>query len=157
MRDFVVIIVQSKKYGEQRIKVSAEDAERCMAYTWGICFSKQTQSFYAKTHFTNPKGSLPLSRFLLNCPTDKVVDHRNHDTLDNRRKNIRACSTLINNSNRINPQKNNILGITGVRYSKKLGKFLARFKQKHLGCFNTVDEAELCAKSARDSFYNQTS
>jgi hypothetical protein len=48
----------------------------------------------------------PMHRFILDAPKGTQVDHRNHDTLDNRRENIWLCTpsqNRLNNRSR-NPQ-----------------------------------------------------
>lgn len=68
------------------------------------------------------------------------IDHRNHQTADNRWDNIRAAPGSINQENRIAAASTNKLGILGVSTTRK-GKFFARIKvgptHLHLGVHDT--------------------
>ena len=46
---------------------------------------------------------LSLHRFLTDCPDGLVIDHLNHNPLDNRRCNIKICTQAENNKNRRAP------------------------------------------------------
>jgi len=46
------------------------------------------------------RDRVKLHRLIADCPADKVVDHINGDPLDNRRANLRVCTSLDNNRNR---------------------------------------------------------
>lgn len=57
---------------------------------------------YVQTVF-NVKGRLAcvrLHRLILGAKPGQVVDHVNRDVWDNRRANLRICTTLVNNRNR---------------------------------------------------------
>lgn len=43
---------------------------------------------------------IPMHRLLMNPPKEMLVDHKNHNTLDNRRKNLRICTRSQNMWNR---------------------------------------------------------
>lgn len=47
------------------------------------------------------KKTIYMSRFMVDAPQGKLVDHHNHDTLDNQRHNLRICSCTQNNANQI--------------------------------------------------------
>lgn len=65
---------------------------------------------YAYLVFRNGGGNkIKLDRFIKNCPKDKVVDHLDFDTLNNRENNLKVC-TFGDNSHRKR--------LTGIRGSK---------------------------------------
>lgn len=72
------------------------------------------------------------------------VDHINRDQTDNRWKNLRAATRSQNQAN-TRLYKNNKLRIRGVHFVKANGRYRVMIshdgKNKHLGYFNTVDEA----------------
>ena len=98
-----------------------------------------------------------LHRFIMNCPDDLVIDHINHNTLDNRKENLRICTLSENQHNRI-PGKNNVSGYVGVTPSPTPGKWVARirvnYRTIHLGTFNTIEEAIEARKNAEIEYYN---
>ena len=75
-------------------------------------------------------------------PPDQI-DHINGIRDDNRIANLRAATRSENGQNRRKPQANNTTGYLGV--TRHRGKFLAKIrldgKRKHLGLFNTPEEA----------------
>lgn len=90
-------------------------------------------------------------------PPKTVVDHFNHNTLDNRRENLRVVSYGANAQNRKGAQRNN--KSTGLRnvYRKPNGKYIVRLtvegKQIHVGTFDNLDEASRKAKAARKKHF----
>ena len=77
-----------------------------------------------------------------------VVDHINHNVVDNTRKNLRICSRKQNSYN-TSLSKNNTSGFNGVSKMKN-GKYRAYinqdYRQIHLGFYDTAEDA----KKARD-------
>lgn len=58
-----------------------------------------------------------LHRLIVNAPLGVDVDHKNGDTLDNRRSNLRLATTSQNLCNR-GPMSNNTSGYKGVNWHK---------------------------------------
>ena len=84
---------------------------------------------------------------------DLFIDHIDGDTLNNCITNLRQCTSSENYQNR-KLCKFNKFGFTGVSFHKATGKFVAQIqvdkKRKHLGIFNTAEEAaEAYRKSKR--------
>jgi hypothetical protein len=90
-----------------------------------------------------------------NWPKD-MIDHANGNPSDNRWSNLREASASDNQHNK-RVQKNNKSGIKGAHFCSRSKKFRAgiRFggKYRHLGMFNTAEEAgRAYAKAAREQW-----
>lgn len=93
---YAEIIIRSMKYGTKHIVIDLEDAEKCKNYKWFLSFDEILNSFYVKTF----KYPYSLHRVIMDCPKGFVVDHINHNTLDNRKVNLRICTHAENMKNR---------------------------------------------------------
>lgn len=76
-----------------------------------------------------------------------LVDHRDRDKADNRVEVLRALDKSGNGLNRAVPNKNSKTGVLGVTAHK--GKFRASLCKKHLGVFDTLDEAKAAYDTAK--------
>ena len=99
-----------------------------------------------------------LHRIIMNPNDDMVVDHINHNPLDNRKSNLRICTLQQNNMNKT-IQSNNTSGTTGVFWDKQTNKWRAGIKinQKkiNLGRFNTKEEAIQKRKQAEIEYFGE--
>lgn len=94
--DYAELIINSKKYNNIKVLISIDDVEKVKKYTW--CLTRSPRSnLYVMTKLNNV--SIKLHRYLTNCPDNMVVDHINHNTLDNRQENLKICSILENAQN----------------------------------------------------------
>jgi len=89
-----------------------------------------------------------------------VVDHINHDTSDNRKENLRICTSAQNAKNKSTP-KNNTSGITGVRWVEKRGKWHSyirvNYKRINLGYYTDFEDAVAARKQAEDLYFGDYS
>lgn len=113
--------------------VDKDDYERVMEYNW-----------YCNVGYawgTVNKKTIGMHRFITGLPiSDKrVVDHINHDRLDNRKSNLRICTQGENQANTRKTRKGTSI-YKGVSVSK-LGYITATFCRKHIGNFKTEEEA----------------
>jgi len=86
-------------------------------------------------------------------PTEDI-DHRFHNTLDNRIGELRDVSNHENMQNRIKANNNNIsTGLLGATFHKATGKYSAEItfdgKRKYLGLFASAEEAHAAYLSAK--------
>lgn len=92
---------------------------------------------------------LYMHRLILSAAPGVLVDHRNGDALDNRRSNLRLCTSRQNNGNR-SINCNSTTGFKGVvrsgkRFRASIGSKTDRVK---LGCFSDPIEAALAYDAA---------
>ena len=97
-----------------------------------------------------------LHRAVLQAPSDALVDHINHDKLDNRKCNIRLCTDHESHGN-MKPQRRSKSGYKGVFPVSKSTSWRAQLnaygETKYLGCFETKEEeAKAYNKAAKEHF-----
>lgn len=114
---------------------------------WHAIKSRVVGLFYAVTNSPRADGRrtmIQMHRVILSATSGDVVDHINSDGLDNRRDNIRICSSAENARNSRMP-RNNTSGFKGVSFHRATGKFSASIgkenRQIHIGLFPTAEEA----------------
>ena len=119
-------------------------------------YHKKTGSFYVtgNSKMVNyQKTRVQLHRLILDAPNDLMVDHINHNTLDNRRSNLRLVNNGQNMQNRSGTPSNNTSGFRGVSFHKGTGKWFAYVwtngKRRSLGLHDDIEKAAKIAKFAR--------
>lgn len=123
--------------------VDAENTEKCKQHKWFIRM-RNGKSMGAAGH-VDGKRSLRMHHFLFGSPPDGMeYDHINRNPLDNRKSNLRLCTTEQNQWNR-GLTKANTSGIKGVRKevnNKWSSKIWHKRKMIVLGYFdNKIDAA----------------
>jgi hypothetical protein len=124
--------------------IDDEDFEKLNKYKW--CANKLNGIWYAmRTEYVDGKQkTIMMHRHIIDCPSEKIVDHINHDGLDNRQCNLRICSYSQNNKNN-RGHKHNTSGLIGVSWFKRDKKWKAYIYKDnnyiHLGVFDDKIEA----------------
>lgn len=96
--------------------VDISDLEHALKVHWRAQYHKRTESYYARG--TLQGKSVFLSRYLTDAEEGERVDHRNNNTLDNRRFNLQIAQITDSYHNRRGSPKSK-LGIRGVAVSKQ--------------------------------------
>ncbi len=134
--------------------VDAEDYEWLSKYKWHV--EKDDCTYYAARSVS--KRNISMHREILSAPDGLVVDHRNHNGLDNRKENLRLCTVAENNRNRRPYRRGNMWSkYKGVSFDKNRSLFTARIqyngKNIFIGRFkNEVDAAKAYDKKAKQLF-----
>lgn len=136
--------------------VDDEDYEKVSQYKWHYSTKTRSVKGYAQRKIKN--GDTYMHRFIMNCPKDKVVDHKDGDTLNNKKDNLRICSQSKNMMNKT-IMSNNKSGYKGVHFHKLLGRWVAQIKVNdkviHLGVFDTPEEAFIERNRAAEKYHEE--
>lgn len=130
-----------------------DDRDYCYLsqWKWSATWSKDSNSYYAQrsTYKNKKKNTVLMHRSILLANKGEVVDHENHNTLDNQRSNIRI--TRENNKNALK-RKDNKTGFTGVDFHLRYNNFRVRISVKNksvfIGNFKNLDDAIKARKEA---------
>ena len=150
--------INSKRYGNKIALIDDEDYERMIKdfgnAIWCLSINQRNGDFYLNKRKNGIKYL--LHRYIMNCPKGMYVDHINHNTLDNRKCNLRI-TTNANNIRNGNIRKNNTSGINGVSYDKERKKYVAIIgvngKKMFLGRFINLEDAIKNRKDAEKLYW----
>jgi|TARA_R110000824_G_scaffold14877_1_gene63025 hypothetical protein len=149
------IIIESKTHGRHEVLVDDEDYDHLNEHKWHVHKTIEG-TFYAvrksPIDSNGKQSSIFIHRGITNAPKGMVVDHINGNPLDNRKENLRVCTTAENCRNR-GKSKNNKSGYKGVSYHKKAKHMINEYKSPWqsmivfnrklmcLGMYKTKEEA----------------
>ncbi len=134
-----------------------EDYDKIKDYCWHI-----NDNGYLISHISKSNQRIRLHRLVMGCvPNDGLlIDHINHDTLDNRKINLRIVNYRQNAMNMIK-KETNISGATGVSWDKEKSKWCAlitdNYKTIFLGYYSDFNEAVEVRKQAEQKYFGEYS
>lgn len=147
--------------------IDTDDLDKLLEFgkRWNLYYSKSARSFYVttavyqKTVNKKPKYlQLRLHNFILNKKRGTIGDHKNHDTLDNRKENLRSTSKANNIRNRRTRNSNNTSGHRNVSWINGCWRVQLQkngtnycFPEK----FDDVNEAGKFAEEMRKKYYGE--
>lgn len=138
--------------------VDDEDYERLNRYKWYARMNGHTWYAMRSICINGKQTTILMHREIMNAPEGVQVDHIDSNGLDNRKEILRLCTNQENGFNR-DAQKNNKLGIKGVRWDKRRNKFYARIKlngkEIHLGSFNVMGDADSAYRIAEEKYFGE--
>ena len=130
--------------------VDDEDYERLSQRKWHY-----HQTGYA-VRTSQGNKTIRMHREIMGAKADQEVDHHNHDTLDNRRENLRLCSANENCHNRV---INNNKKYKGTTWKKDHRKWNARIRLDghlyHLGYFDDETNAAYAYDDAARELFGE--
>lgn len=144
--------------------IDCADYERLSRWNWVAQFSDATGSYYARRTGPmvngRPGKCIHMHREVIGPEAGPHVDHINHNTLDNRRANLRSALPGQNFRN-VGIRATNVSGFRGVWINKTNNTWRAAIvvdgTHYNLGTFKTAEEAsaayEAKAKILHGEFY----
>ena len=147
--------------------VDKEDFDQLNKWKWTAAFNGCTKSYYAhRTIVVRPRShslgrantTIIMSRQIMNYPKNMDVDHINHNTLDNRRTNLRMATRSQNKQNE-RLRKDNRLGIKGVcsRGNKYIAQIQFNKKKIYLGLYENREQAKKAYRKASEYYFGEFS
>jgi hypothetical protein len=133
-------------------KVDDADYEWLVQYKWYALYKKNNQSYYAVCG----NGAVHMARLIMNTPKGMVVDHINHDTLDNRRQNLRNVTLSQNMLNR-GATRTNPLGEKCININYGSYRVQVRIDKKKVfdKTFKTLEQAREARDRAVKEFHGE--
>ncbi len=144
--------------GKQTV-VDDEDFELLSKYKWcAINGAADKNRFYACTSVrTDGKSkNVLMHRMIMNATKGLTVDHKNRDSLDNTRSNLRFATKSQQMMNR-KMFYNNSLGVKGVYRKRRCFGVDIRVNGKKMwvGSFKTLEEAKEAYNAAALKYYGE--
>lgn len=161
MNDYITIPLSKRgKYaGQFEAFVSIEDADLA-ELSWSV--QKKNSVIYAVAR--NKKTMQYMHRVIMErilgrkLKRNEHVDHINGDGLLNTRDNLRLANKSLNAMN-VGIKSNNTSGYKGVTWHKRYNKWVSQIgingENKHLGYFDTPEDAYKAYCDAADVFHGE--
>jgi hypothetical protein len=127
-------------------RVSIQDAERVMAYSWSVMRVGLKEYGVRSQHVIGSRQPLAvlLHRFIMQPDPDQEVDHVDNDGLKCTRDNLRVCTHAQNNQNK-GLRADSKSGFKGVGWNSQKKKWQARISANkshhHIGFFDNKKDA----------------
>lgn len=124
--------------------VDDEDYDNLNQYKWSAQYDPALNKFYAFRTTRGDRKCIKMHAIIIGTPIGMHTDHRDGNTLNNQKINLRVCTPSQNCAN-IGLRKNNTSGKKGVSWNKKHNRWHARImknrKQINIGYFQIKQKA----------------
>lgn len=167
VREIVNVVGPSVAYVKltqgQYSRIDSDDAEKFGSLSWNALWNPKTDSFYAVGNKlrdeAGKRGVRLLHREVMSAQTGILIDHRDGDTLNNCKYNLRIATRSENARNRVVLCRSNTSGFKGVRWHATSHKWEARIsisgKSIYLGLHDTAEAASDAYRNAATKYHGE--
>lgn len=156
--DTTEIIIKQRNGKIFKVLIDTEDLQKLIDADlgWHVRYDKCTDDYYCranKRHYDeNDKftyaETIMLHRFIKDVTDDEhVVDHHNHNRLDNRKVNLFVTAHTNNSTNRKSANSNNKSGVRNVSYIEKANEYWVQMMKngkRYRWVFSATQFEEAC-------------
>lgn len=138
------------------VLVSDVDYERVKKHKWRGDDTGASGKPYVKTDIVveDRRTTMYLHRFITGCPPHMRTEHRDNDTLNNQRPNLRITTHDQNNLNRSPWGSSGYKGVTRVRHRFR-ARITIEHEEKHLGYYASAIDAALAYDEAAHQLFGE--
>lgn len=137
--------------------VDDEDWELVRGWNWYV--AKKADNCHVRANYQEDgvQHYVIMHRLIMGVSKGQLIDHVNHNQLDNRRENLRLCTF---GQNRMNTKVhvNSKTGVRNVYFDKTVGGFKAQVKSngvKYQKRFPSIEEASAWAIAKRKELHGE--
>lgn len=136
--DIAKIIITNKKGKKITVLVDTEDLERVKKYNWTAGWREDKQRYYIQVtcYYYDEEGNykhrtILLHKYIMEAHgMYKQVDHKNGDSLNNTKENLRVVKPYNNSANRKGANSNSGTGVRNVNFSSDPNILWVQFMKK---------------------------
>ena len=137
------LIINSKTHGICNVLLDDEDYENVIKHKWFVIKTGK-YVYAARWHYGEKNIMILLHRMINKTPIGFVTDHKNRNSLDNQKHNLRTA-TVSQNAANIKSQENSTSQFLGVYWETRRNKWFVTIKSnkknKFIGRFDEEVEA----------------
>lgn len=124
-----------------------EDYDKIKDYAWMSHKTKEGCMYIAST-----SDHIYMHRLIMDCPEELVVDHKYHNTFDNRKNNLRISTV---SENIVNSERCYQAGVLITQSGKYSATIKFNNDRKYLGIFDSKEEALNARTSMEKELFKQ--
>ena len=141
--NFAIIYIKTTLEDKEiKVLIDKEDVFKINFVKWFAEYDNKLKGYYIRAYErgkSKNRKNLFLHRYIMDCPDDMVIDHINHDTLDNRKENLRIVSHTENMQN-LSLYSTNKSGYKNIYFAKDKKLWICKIQKNKKIVFYKQDK-----------------